>query len=120
MLDKMITFAMCLNWFCFCVYYKGWSGYSTISGRSRSFTKSMSDNSSAKVECDACENCSKLSSDKSNEKTAAMVSQAEIWQEDKKFTVHSFILYEHFLLVKKRIVYMFKNKSIFFFRSIKL
>lgn len=91
MLDKMITFAMCLNWFCFCVYYKGWSGYSTIGGRTRySAAKSMSDNSSAKVECDACENCTKLSSDKSSEKTAAMVSQAEIWQEDKKFTVLTF------------------------------
>lgn len=114
MLDKMIIFAMCLNWFCFCVYYKGWSGYSTIGGRSRSFAKSMSDNSSAKVEYDACEKCSKLSSDKSNEKTAAMVSQAEIWQEDKKFTVHCLILHGHSPLAEKCIVYVFKNKSSFF------
>lgn len=75
---------MCINWFCFCVYYKGWRGYSTIGGHSRSSTDIMSDKSSPKVEFDTFKNCSM---DEKREKTTAMVSQAEIWQEDKKFTV---------------------------------
>jgi len=69
------------------VCFKGWSGYTTIGGRSRLSTSIMNDKSSSKVEFDSCENCSKLPMDGSNEKTAAMVTQAEIWQEDKKFTV---------------------------------
>jgi len=48
----------------------------------------MDDKSSIQVELDTCENCSKLSMDGDDDKTAAMVSQAEIWQEDKKFTVY--------------------------------
>lgn len=82
--------AMCLSWFCFCCvyFYKGWSGYSTIDGRSESPVDSMSDKSSTRVEFDGtCKNCPELSTDGTDGKTAAMVSQAEIWQEDKKFTV---------------------------------
>lgn len=77
---------MCLNWFCFCVYYKGWGGYSTISGFSRSSVDVMGDNSSVRAE-DKCENCTRLPMDGNHEKTDAKVSQAEVWQEDKKFTV---------------------------------
>lgn len=83
----MTKLTMCLNWLCFCVYYKGWSGYSTISGYSMSSVDVMGDKSSARAE-DKCENCStKVPMDVNHGKTAAMVSQAEIWQEDKKFTV---------------------------------
>lgn len=78
---------MCLNWFCFCVYYKGWTGYSSIDGHSMSSTNIMNDKSNTQVEFGASENCPKLTMDVRNEKTAAKVSQAEIWQEDKKFTV---------------------------------
>jgi hypothetical protein len=46
----------------------------------------MDDYSSARVE-DKCENCTRLPMDGNHEKTNAMVSQAEVWQEDKKFTV---------------------------------
>lgn len=88
---------MCLNWFCFCIYYKGWSGYSTIGDHSSSSINIMNDKSSQKVEFDTYEDCSKLSKDENNEKTvektAAMVSQAEIWQGDKKFTVYLFYFY---------------------------
>lgn len=75
---------MCLNWFCFCVYCKGRRGYSTIGGHSRSSVDIMSEKSSSQLEFDTFESCSV---DEKNEKTTAMVSQAEIWQEDKKFTV---------------------------------
>jgi len=83
---------MCLNWFCFFGYYRGWSEYSIIGGRSTSSVDIMDDKSSTQVELDSCENCSKLSVDRDRDKTEAMVSQAEIWQEDKKFTVYSIIL----------------------------
>lgn len=79
--------AMCLNWFCFCAYYKGWSGYSTISDYSRSSANVMGDKSSALVKEDKCENCTRSPMDGNHEKTVAMVSQAEVWQEEKKFTV---------------------------------
>lgn len=42
---------------------------------------------SGRVEFDTCDNCLKSSADSDGESTAAMVSQAEVWQEDKKFTV---------------------------------
>lgn len=88
---------MCLNLFCFCVYCKGWSGYSTIGDHSSLSINTMSDKSRQKVEFDTYNDCSKLSNDKNNEKTvektAAAVSQAEIWQGDKKFTVYSFFLF---------------------------
>lgn len=86
---EMTKCVMCLNWFCFCMYYKGWSEYSTIGSHSSSSADNMSEHkSSTPVEFDTCENCTKLSIDgNDDEKTTAMVSQAEIWQEDKKFTV---------------------------------
>lgn len=75
---------MCLNWFCFYAFYKGCRGYSAIGGHLQSTADIMSDKSSSPVEFDTFENCS---ADEKSEKTTAMVSQAEIWQEDKKFTV---------------------------------
>lgn len=87
----MTECAKCLNWLCFRVYYKGWSEYSTIGGHSGSSVNIMTGKSSSQAELDACENCSKLSIDGRNDKTTAMVSQAEIWQEDKKFTVHDYL-----------------------------
>ena len=48
----------------------------------------MDNKASIRFELDTCENCSKLTMDEDDDKTAAMVSQAEIWQEDKKFTVY--------------------------------
>lgn len=83
----MTKCVMCLNWFCFFGYLKGRSGYSTIGGHSRSFVDVVDNNPSIQVELVMCDNCSKLSTDRDEDKTAAMVSQAEIWQEDKKFTV---------------------------------
>ncbi|XP_016661487.1 serine/threonine-protein kinase Sgk2 isoform X3 [Acyrthosiphon pisum] len=53
----------------------------------------MDNKSSIQVELDTCENCSKLSMDEDDDKTAAMVSQAEIWQEDKKFTVYKIVIW---------------------------
>lgn len=79
---------ICLNWFCYFGCLTGRSGYSTIGSHSRSCINVMDNKSSIQVELDSCENCSKLSMDGDDDKTAAMVSQAEIWQEDKKFTVY--------------------------------
>lgn len=79
---------MCLNWFCYFGCHTGRSGYSTIGGHSRAYADVMDNKSSIQVELDTCENCSKLSMDGDDDKTAAMVSQAEIWQEEKKFTVY--------------------------------
>lgn len=79
---------MCLNWFCFFGYHKGWSGYSSITGHSGSYADIMDDKSRIQVELGTCKNCSKLSMDRDGDKTVAMVSQAEIWEEDKKFTVY--------------------------------
>lgn len=87
MLVEMAKCVMCLNWFCFCLYYKGCSGYSTIGGHSMASTDIMNDRDCSQVKFDACENYSKLSLKEKNKKTTAIVSQAEIWQEDKKFTV---------------------------------
>lgn len=93
MLQMRVEMSVCakyLNWLCFCVYRKGWSEYSTIGGHSGSSVNIMTDKStSARVGFDACENCSKPLMDGKNDRTAAMVSQAEIWQEDKKFTVRN-------------------------------
>lgn len=76
------------------MYYKGWSEYSTIGSHSSSSTDNMSEHkSSTPVEFDTCENCTKLSIDGNDEKITAMVSQAEIWQEDKKFTVPILLLF---------------------------
>lgn len=82
---------MCLKWFCFFSHLKGRSGYSTIGSHSRLCVDIMENKPSIQVELDTCENCSKLSTDRDEDKTAAMVSQAEIWQEDKKFTVPTLI-----------------------------
>lgn len=73
------------------MYYKGWSGYSTIGGHSRSSTDTMNHKSSPQPQgkFDTCENCPRNLSTDVNNKIGAMVSQAEIWQEDKKFTVHN-------------------------------
>jgi len=79
---------MCLNWLCYFGCHTGRSGYSTIGDHSRSSADVMDNKSSKQVELDTCENCSNLSVDGDDDKTAAMVSQAEIWQEDKKFTVN--------------------------------
>ncbi|VVC40619.1 Hypothetical protein CINCED_3A022383 [Cinara cedri] len=53
----------------------------------------MNDKSSQKVEFDTYEDYTKLSKDDNTEKTAAMVSQAEIRQGDKKFTVYKVIIW---------------------------
>lgn len=80
----------CLNCFCFCVYYKGWSGYSTIGGHSRSLIDIMSHKSSTEPQAsiDTCESCPENLTSRDVNNISAMVSQAEIWQEDKKFTVN--------------------------------
>lgn len=94
---EMTKCMLCLNWFCFCLHYKGWSEYSAIGSHSGSSIDNMSERkSSTPVEFDTCENYTKLSMDGKDEKTTAMVSQAEIWQEDKKFTVHYFLFYLFF------------------------
>lgn len=105
---KMSKCVVCLNWFCFCVYYKGLSGYSTIGSRPVSSTGSMSDKLDSKVEFTALENGSKLKTNVNNEKTAAMVSQAEIWQEEKKFAVHVYI-FSHY----KKLLFTFVLFNLF-------
>jgi len=84
----MAKFMMCLNWFCYFGCHIGRSGYSTIGDHSRSCADAMDNKSSKQVELNTCENCSKLSVDGDDDKTAAMVSQAEIWQEVYLITVN--------------------------------
>lgn len=81
----------CLHWFCFCVYNKDWSReYSTIESSSSYWSSIMTNKSNSLVDYGACKNCPVLekSSNENCNKTAAMVSQAEVWQEEKKFTVN--------------------------------
>lgn len=84
------------------MYYKGWSGYSTIGGHSGSSISTMSHKSSIEPQAsvDTCDSCPEnLTSMDVNNKVSAMVSQAEIWQEDKKFTVISLYFINKFYLL---------------------